>query len=191
MGLVGRRSTKWVPTDEGLAFPTSYPGMSTQPPVIVGRDEQPYVGVHQNVTMDELSTVADAIPELLGWLSGRAISPAGPPFFKYNLIDMSARLSVEIGVPTSRSRPGDDHVHAGLLPAGRYVTAIHVGPPSTLVGAVRELRQWASAHDLRWDMTETPSGERWGCRMESYLTDPRVQPDQTKWETELAFRLAD
>jgi hypothetical protein len=26
---------------------------------------------------------------------------------------------------------------------------------------------------------------------ENYLTDPRTEPDSTKWQTELAFRLSD
>jgi hypothetical protein len=29
------------------------------------------------------------------------------------------------------------------------------------------------------------------CRLEIYLTDPGKQPDMDKWETQLAFRLAD
>jgi len=29
------------------------------------------------------------------------------------------------------------------------------------------------------------------CRLEIYLTDPSVEPDMSKWETQLAFRLAD
>jgi hypothetical protein len=29
------------------------------------------------------------------------------------------------------------------------------------------------------------------CRLELYKTDPAVEPDMNKWETELAFRLAD
>jgi hypothetical protein len=37
----------------------------------------------------------------------------------------------------------------------------------------------------------TPEGERWNARIESYRTDPNVQPDMNKWEVELAFRLAD
>jgi hypothetical protein len=40
-------------------------------------------------------------------------------------------------------------------------------------------------------MTPGESGERWGCRLESYLTDPRQEPDMSKWVTQLAFRLAD
>jgi hypothetical protein len=38
---------------------------------------------------------------------------------------------------------------------------------------------------------EGEEGERWGARVETYLTDPEVEPDMSKWVTELAFRLAD
>jgi hypothetical protein len=51
--------------------------------------------------------------------------------------------------------------------------------------------QWGRDRQLRWDMAETSSGERWGCRIESYLTDRQLEPDPTRWKTELAFRLAD
>jgi effector-binding domain-containing protein len=165
--------------------------VTTEAPAIVHRAQQPYVGIHQNVTMDRLPEVAHRIPEVLGWLEERSIGPAGPPFFRYNLIDMEAVLSVEVGVPVVDPLAGDDHVRGGVLPAGRYVTAIHVGPPNTLVDAVRNLLQWARDRELRWDMTPTSSGERWGCRIESYLTNPQVEPDPTKWATELAIRLSD
>ena len=141
--------------------------------------------------MDTLAEVAHRIPEVLRWLEARTISPVGPPFFRYHIIDMNRLLSVEVGFPTEQPLSGDDHVRGGHLPAGRYVTAIHVGSPNTLVDAVRDLLRWASDNDLQWDMAQTPSGERWGCRIESYLTDPQLEPDPDKWQTELAFRLAD
>jgi hypothetical protein len=40
-------------------------------------------------------------------------------------------------------------------------------------------------------VADTDQGERWGCRVEFYLTDPAEQPDLSKWQTQLAFRLAD
>jgi effector-binding domain-containing protein len=86
---------------------------------------------------------------------------------------------------------GDDRVTVGVLPAGRYVTTRHVGHPSTLMAATAALLEWAAAQGLTWDVSASPSGERWGARLEIYLTDPRVEPDMNRWETELAFRLAD
>jgi hypothetical protein len=35
------------------------------------------------------------------------------------------------------------------------------------------------------------AGERWGSRLEIYLTDPSREPDTSRWVTQLAFRLAD
>ena len=63
--------------------------------------------------------------------------------------------------------------------------------PSGLEGATAELLQWAETRGLLWDMNDSPAGERWGCRLEIYHSDPREQPDMNAWRTELAFRLAD
>ncbi len=40
-------------------------------------------------------------------------------------------------------------------------------------------------------MSPASGGERWGSRLEIYLTDPNEEPDMSKWQTQLAFRLAD
>jgi hypothetical protein len=59
------------------------------------------------------------------------------------------------------------------------------------MAATGALLEWAKAHGLTWDVKETEEGEKWGCRVEFYLTDPAEQPDMDKWQTQLAFRLAD
>ena len=40
-------------------------------------------------------------------------------------------------------------------------------------------------------MAETPDGDRFGSRLELYLTDPVEEPDPANWRTEVAYRLAD
>jgi len=104
---------------------------------------------------------------------------------------MARSLEVEAGCPVAGPVTGDERVVADVLPAGRYATLSHVGHPSTLVAATAALLDWAAAKDLKWDMVPSASGERWGARLEIYLTDPKNEPDMTKWVTELAFRLAD
>jgi effector-binding domain-containing protein len=160
-------------------------------PTIVERDEQPYVAVSGQVTMQTIAAIADRLPEVFGWLDARGLEPAGAPFFRYNLIDMDRRLEVEAGVPVAAAAAGDGEVLAGVLPAGRYASVTHIGHPDGLVGATAALLEWAERQGLRWDVTPTPEGERWGCRLEVYKTDPAEQPDMGRWETELLFRLAD
>jgi DNA gyrase inhibitor GyrI len=141
--------------------------------------------------MAALGSVADRIPEIFGWLGARGIAPAGPPFFRYHVIDMERQLQVEVGVPVASAIEDDGEIRAGTLPAGRFAIMTHTGAPDTLVSATAELLDWAQAQGLDWDVSQTDTGEHWGCRLEFYLTNPTEQPDLSKWQTQLAFRLAD
>jgi effector-binding domain-containing protein len=160
-------------------------------PEIVTRTEQPYVAIRARVAMSELPALGARLGEVFGWLGARGLAPAGPPFFKYNVIDMASELEMEAGVPVAAAVDSDGHVVSGVLPAGRYATLTHLGHPSELVEVTETLQDWAAAQGLTWDMLPGPDGDRWGCRLEIYLTDPAQEPDMSKWETQLAFRLAD
>jgi effector-binding domain-containing protein len=164
--------------------------MSTAPE-ITERAEQPYVAVKARVTMQAISTIADRLGEVFGWLAAHGVAPAGAPFLKYNVIDMARELEIEAGVPVAAAVDGDGSVLPGVLPAGRYATVTYVGHPAKLVDATAELLAWASGEGLVFDVSQTDAGERWGGRLEIFLTDPAKQPDMDKWETQLAFRLAD
>jgi effector-binding domain-containing protein len=160
-------------------------------PEITQRAAQPYAGISTWVTPAALGSVADRIPEIFGWLGARGIAPVGPPFFLYHVIDMERELLVEVGVPVASAIEDVGDIRSGILPAGRFAVVTHTGAPETLAAATSELLDWAAARDLAWDVSDTDAGEKWGCRLENYLTDPAEQPDMSKWQTELAFRLAD
>ena len=110
---------------------------------------------------------------------------------KNNVIDMARQLEIEAGVPVAAPIDGDGAVFSAVLPAGRYATLIHVGHPSGLVGATATLLEWASEQGLAFDMSERDGAEHWACRLEIYFTDSSQEPDMDKWETQLAFKLAD
>jgi effector-binding domain-containing protein len=160
-------------------------------PQIVTRDQQPYVAIRQRVTMSELAGLAACFAELFAWLESRRMTPAGPPFFRYIIIDMNQELEVDVGVLVATAVDGDGRVVPRMLPAGRYATLFHVGPPSELANATSTLLDWGAGLGLTWDMSQRDGAECWGSRLEIYLTDPTREPDMSKWETHLAFRLAD
>ena len=161
-------------------------------PHIATLPERPYVAIPASVTMATLATVVPPLNgEVYDWLAARGIESAGPPFWKYNVIDMARGLEVEAGCPVAEAVAGDGRVIAGVLPAGRYVTVRHVGHPDTLMAATKAVLDWAAEKGLTWDVSPSPEGDRWGGRLEIYHSDPQSEPDMTKWETELAFRLAD
>ncbi|ORT59696.1 GyrI-like domain-containing protein [Streptomyces sp. CB03238] len=161
-------------------------------PVVVERAEQPYVFMRRSVTWDGFADIADRLPELVGWLAARGIEVADAPFFRFNTVAMAGESEVEAGVPVASPLPEPEgDIGVALLPAGRYATLTHVGHPERLLAAAAALREWADERGLEWDMREVDGVERWGCRIEAYRTDPRVEPDPSRWETELAFRLSD
>src|SRR5215469_12740514 len=100
-------------------------------PEISQRAAVPYVGISQWVSMAELGSVADRIPEIFGWLGTHGIAPAGPPFFRYDVIDMKRQLLVEVGVPVASAVQDDGNIQAGTLPAGQFAVMTHTGAPPT------------------------------------------------------------
>jgi effector-binding domain-containing protein len=163
-------------------------------PKLEERTEQPYVALRTQATMHELGTV---IPQLLGdvfaWLGQHGIPPAGAPFIRYLVINMAAQLDIEVGVPVASAVSGDGRVCAGVLPAGRYASLVYTGPydGNGLVEANAALLKWGTEQGLVWDTWAAENGDGFGARLESYRTDPQEEPDPTKWETEVAIRVAD
>jgi len=161
-------------------------------PKLEDRTEQPYVAIGTQVPMQELGI---AIPQLIAevrvWLETRGTAPAGAPFIRYRVINMAAKLDVELGFPVVSALSGDDRVIADVLPAGRYASLLYTGDYAGLLGANAALLDWGAERGLVWDSWAAEGGDAFGGRFESYLTDPATEPDPAKWETEVAIRLAD
>jgi effector-binding domain-containing protein len=159
-------------------------------PTLEQRAEQPYVAIRATSAMGRVGEVAaPLIGEVFGWLTAQGVSPAGPPFFRYLVIDMERELELHVGVPVQHETAGDSQVLSGAFPEGRYLTAVYSGPFHGLPSATEEFLAWADANGIVWDSEQTPAGEAWGSRTEHYLTDPEAEPDPSRWETLLAFRV--
>jgi effector-binding domain-containing protein len=162
-------------------------------PKIEHRNEQAYVGLRAQVTMQELGTLLPPLwGEVYGWLANKGLKPAGAPLWRYRVINMAAKLEIDVGVPVGRPVSGDNRIIADTLPAGRYAGLLYTGPYEGLMQATADLLAWAQNKGIFWDKwTEGSKGEGWRARIEHYLTDPREEPNSTNWQTELAFKLAD
>jgi effector-binding domain-containing protein len=158
---------------------------------LIERPDRPYVAVTGRVTMQTIPEIADRFGEVFGWLAERGLQPAGPPFFRYLVIDMDRGLVMQAGVPVESAIEGSGDVHDGVLPAGRYATTTYIGHPAGLVEVTRRMLEWADDQGLQWDTGSSPDGEVWGCRLEHHETDPAEEADLTRWQTRLEFRLAD
>jgi effector-binding domain-containing protein len=157
-------------------------------PQIERRSAQPYVGIGAHVTTEaELRQAADrGFPELFGWLAQNGARPSGPPFIRYLAFDEEGKpRDIEVAAPVGARLPAEGRIRADSLPEGRYVTYLHVGPYThatdpDLAAAHAAVREWADGEGIALG----------GC-IEQYRIGPVEESDFTKWETELAYPIAD
>jgi len=165
--------------------------MITTSPKLEDRNAQNYVGMRMQAPVQSLK---DVIPQLLGevfgWLGQHGIQPAGAPFMRYHVINMSADMDFEIGVPVASAVSGDSRVCAGVIPAGQYVSLVYTGVENGFEGN-KKLIDWASAKGIKWDRWDDKNGDAFRSRIEYFLTDPATEPNPAKWETEVAIKVAD
>ena len=122
---------------------------------------------------DGIPSVVDAaFPRLFGRLADLGVEPAGPPYIRY--LRTGAEMELELGIPV-----GPDAGQSSGLPGGRAAVLRHVGPFSELRAACEALQAWVAAQG------ETAAGPFW----ESYVTNPREEPDSSKWITEIVLPL--
>jgi effector-binding domain-containing protein len=160
-------------------------------PTIVQRTEQLYVGRREAVTMTEFARVADHLPGMVRELGQRGVPVAGAPFFRYRVIDMSADLIVEAGLPVDERIDVAEPMFVESLPGGGYAMLVHVGHPDELMASTARLLDWGQEQGLTWDMEPTPTGEVWAARLEVLMSNPAEQPDPHLWETVLLIKIAD
>src|SRR5258708_216791 len=160
-------------------------------PKLENRTDQHYMAIRTQVTMEQLNTVIpQGIGEVFAWLGQRGVVSPCAPFIRYHVIDMGAKFDVEIGVPVVNTLSGDDRVHAGVLPAGRYASLVYTGIDNGMKGNAA-LIDWGAKQGLVWDTWKDANGDGFGGRFESFITDPAIQPDRAEWDTEVGIRLAD
>src|SRR5215472_16283454 len=122
---------------------------------IVERPAQPYVAIVTRLSFRDITKAADQVlPELFSWMQRHGIAPSGAPFFKYNVIDMSRELELEVGVPVSGKVQGGYDVVGGILPQGRYASLINKGPYDRLIDANAALLKWIAEKHLKVDLEE-------------------------------------
>ncbi len=141
--------------------------MSTDPEI---RELSPQPAVVEVTVTDDAgipAAVDSGFPRLFGRLADLGVEPAGPPYIRY--LRTGAEMELELGIPV-----GPDAGQSSGLPGGRVAVLRHVGPFSGLRDACERLQEWAG---------ERAAGPFW----ESYLTNPREEPDASRWITEIVL----
>ena len=158
-------------------------------PNIAYREEQPYMGIRTVTAFRGMFAVVDTLlKELRIWVKQHGVADEGPFFLRYHVIDMGGPMDIEVGFMVPLPLPGDERVKPGVLPAGRYASVTYTG--SGMAGN-KALIGWARDHGVAWDRWDDPAGDAFACRYEAYTTDYRVEHRKSRWEIDLAIKIAD
>jgi effector-binding domain-containing protein len=142
---------------------------------IVTLDEVHTAHVRKRVRMAEISKeMATLLPAVMNHVRAQGVQPAGPPYSRYWSMP-GEEIDIEVGFPVARPLPETDTIKAGKLPGGRTISTWHVGPYHEMG------RTWQSA--MAW-MNENKLTGR-GAPWEVYWTDPGLEPDSSKWRTQI------
>ena len=59
--------------------------------------------------MAEIGAFAVRTGEVFGWLGARGLAPAGPPFLRYDVIDIARQIEIDNGVPVAAPVDGESN----------------------------------------------------------------------------------
>ncbi len=158
-------------------------------PKIDKRPRLTYMGIRAIVPFKGMSTeIGKLADELNEWVTENKIKTNGPPFLRYHVIDMRGFMDISFCVPVKKTLSDDGNIKADFVPAGKYASLIYSGGG---ISGNRALIEWVRAQGLDFDRWDTEQGDNFRGRYEAFLTDPKIEPRRSKWQIEVAIKLAE
>jgi effector-binding domain-containing protein len=115
--------------------------------------------------------VGRAFTDVYGALGKRGVPTAGPPFVIYHGMPVGdAPLDIEVCAPVGLATDPPPGWRLLELPAGTFVSLLHVGPYDTVGTAYDELTAWIGDHGL----------VATGPPREVYLSGPETPPAEIR-----------
>ncbi len=144
---------------------------------VVELDPQQAIAVRGDVAIADMPAFFQrAFVAAAAAAAASGVEITGPPFGFYPEMPTEI-VAVEAGFPVSAPIETVGDVHPLMLPGGRAVRALHVGPYETMATTYIGLQAWMAEQGFH------PADGMW----ESYLSDPRIEPDPATWRTEIVW----
>ncbi len=118
------------------------------------------------------------IMEVIGFLENNKIKPFGAPLAIFYNWD-KGKGEMEVGMPIAEPIIPEGRISASEIPGGKVVYVLYIGNLRKIKTIYDKMQGWIKDNNYSY------SNIWW----EVYLTDPRVEPDQNKWQTEVNLLL--
>lgn len=139
--------------------------------------EQPVVSIRVTIDESDVSRQLGILySEIMGYVTRAKLTPTAPPFARMHST-ADGKIDLEAGMAVKGEVKGEGRVKASTLPGGRVATTWHVGPYHDLSKTCARLEAWMK------EQGHVSAGGLW----EVYWTDPGIEPDATKWRTQVLW----
>jgi effector-binding domain-containing protein len=141
-----------------------------------------YIGVRDTLKIgDVMRFYADHTPKILVSLLDAEIEPTGPPaglFWRWDEKNSITEMAAAYPVP-AETKPASTY-KAFTIPGGRALVIDFYGPYDSTGNAHRAMDLYMAEKKL-YSLSPV---------IESYVTDPRKEPDTAKWLTKVIYRVS-
>jgi effector-binding domain-containing protein len=136
-----------------------------------------YISMRDNVKLEEISDQMGMMyGKLMEITEKQGLSMTNMPYAIYHKID-GGLIDLECGIPVDTVIEGDNNFMAGTSTEKTCASANHIGPYTNLETTHTFIQNWIQHNDFNLS----------GSPMEMYLTDPQLEPDETKWVTVIYY----
>ncbi len=135
------------------------------------------MAIIDSTSMEEMGTkIGNAYREVAEHLSKKGIQFAGQPYLKYlSDFDPEKKVVFEAGFPVTNQIEKSGRIIPSELKQSKTVTTTHFGAYEAMDLTYNALMQYIQENNLVIS----------GNSFEIYITDPKNEPDTSKWETEI------
>lgn len=141
-----------------------------------------YYVTMEDVPFEEISLkMGEAFGILMQWLGDDISNMNNVPMTEYTKWDTEASMcSFRTLVSVQTDREPDVPVMEGTVVGGRYLKGVHMGAYENMKGIYMAAEGYVPS--MGWEMTGGP--------IEEYITDPGMEPDTSKWITNIYWPIA-
>ena len=141
---------------------------------------QPTLTIKDSAMVDMIGPkMGDMYGNLMKFMTERNIQMAGPPYTISYSWDYNKPFVFEAGIPVQSPAAGEGEIVASEIAAGDVVCAPYYGPYEGMGTLHEKIQLYLAAKHIQY------VGYPW----EVYMTDPQTEPDSTRWQTMIYYRI--
>lgn len=143
-----------------------------------------YLAIRDSVSGDEWANFSAKLGEnygqIVAYMNANNIDFAGMPLTQWFTFDETGTSIYTAGIPVASGTAAGDGMEIVTIPAGSAYKYVHMGAYEETEAAHNAINQYM------YSTGNLPTGAPW----EIYVTDPGMEPDTSKWVTEIWYPIA-